>query len=100
MCVVANKKIAHDLLRDTMKFEGILTSDGAGILKTYTDFKTADTYEEAGFLAKKAGTDTEIPVGDAFRKLPKYVESGELDEALIDESVRRVLKVKFEYGLD
>lgn len=99
MCVVANKKIAHDLLRDTMKFEGILTSDGAGILKTYTDFKTADTYEEAGFLAKKAGTDTEIPVGDAFRKLPQYVASGELDEALIDESVRRVLKVKFEYGL-
>lgn len=99
MCVVANKKIAHDLLRDTMKFEGILTSDGAGILKTYTDFKTADTYEEAGFLAKKAGTDTEIPVGDAFRKLPKYVASGELDERLIDESVRRVLRVKFEYGL-
>lgn len=31
MCVVANRKIAHDLLRDTMKFEGILTSDGAGI---------------------------------------------------------------------
>lgn len=99
MCVVANKKIAHDLLRDTMKFEGILTSDGAGILKTYTDFKTADTYEEAGFLAKKAGTDTEIPVGNAFRKLPEYVASGELDERLIDESVRRVLRVKFEYGL-
>lgn len=99
MCVVANKKIAHDLLRETMKFEGILTSDGAGILKTYTDFKTAETYEEAGFLAKKAGTDTEIPVGDAFRRLPEYVASGELDESLIDESVRRVLKVKFEYGL-
>ncbi|MCI6886149.1 MAG: glycoside hydrolase family 3 C-terminal domain-containing protein [Lachnospiraceae bacterium] len=99
MCVVANRKIAHDLLRDTMKFDGILTSDGAGILKTFTDFKTASTYEEAGFLAKKAGTDTEIPVGDAFRQLPKYVRSGQLDEKLIDESVRRVLKVKFEYGL-
>lgn len=99
MCVVANKKIAHDLLRDTMKFEGILTSDGAGILKTYTDFKTAQTYEEAGYLAKKAGTDTEIPVGAAFRRLPEYVRNGMLDEALIDESVRRVLKVKFEYGL-
>ena len=99
MCVVANKKISHDLLRDTMKFDGILTSDGAGILKTFTDFKTAATYEEAGFLAKKAGTDTEIPVGASFRQLPKYVRSGQLDEKLIDESVRRVLKVKFEYGL-
>jgi len=99
MCVVANRKIAHDLLRETMKFEGILTSDGAGVLKTFTDFKTADTYEEAGFLAKKAGTDTEIPVGASFRHLPEYVRSGELNEALIDESVRRVLKIKFEYGL-
>lgn len=99
MCVVANRKIAHDLLRDTMQFEGILTSDGAGVLKTFTDFKTARTYAEAGLLAKKAGTDTEIPVGDSFRQLPKYVKSGELDEHLIDESVRRVLKVKFEYGL-
>jgi beta-glucosidase len=99
MCVVQNRKIAHDLLRDTMGFDGILTSDGAGIMKTYTYFHTADTYEEAGLLAKKAGTDTEIPVGGAFRQLPKYVKMGELDEKLIDESCRRVLKVKFEYGL-
>lgn len=99
MCVVANRKIAHDLLRDTMKFEGILTSDGAGILKTFTDFKTAESYKEAGYLAKKAGTDTEIPVGDSFRQLPEYVRSGQLPESVIDESVRRVLKVKFEYGL-
>ena len=99
MCVVQNRKIAHDLLRDTMGFEGILTSDGAGIMRTFTDYHTADSYEEAGLLAKKAGTDTEIPVGGSFRKLPDYVRSGELDEALIDESVRRVLKVKFEYGL-
>ncbi len=99
ICVVANRKIAHDLLRDTMKFEGILTSDGAGILKTFTDFKTAGSYKEAGYLAKKAGTDTEIPVGDSFRQLPEYVRSGQLDESVIDESVRRVLKMKFEYGL-
>ena len=97
--VVQNKKIATELLRDTMKFEGILTSDGAGILKTFNDYKTASSYEEAGYLAKKAGTDTEIPVGGAFRALPKYVSDGKLDEKLIDESVRRVLKVKFEYGL-
>ncbi len=99
MCVVANRAIAHDLLRDTMKFEGILTSDGAGIMKTLTDFHIADTYEEAGYLAKKAGTDTEIPVGGSFAKLPRYVRSGQLDESVLDESVRRVLKVKFEYGL-
>ena len=49
----------------------------------------------AGLLAKKAGCDTEIPVGASYRNLPNYVRSGELDEKLIDESVRRILTIKF-----
>ncbi|MDQ0222605.1 glycoside hydrolase family 3 N-terminal domain-containing protein [Streptococcus moroccensis] len=97
--VVMNKKISQDLLRGTMKYRGFLTSDGAGIQRCYNTYHVANTYEEAGFLAKKAGTDTEIPVGGSFKALPKYVESGQLDESLIDESVRRILTVKFEYGL-
>ena len=98
-CVGANKKIARTLLRDTMKFRGMLTSDGAGIMKMYNYFHIAPTYKEAGLLAKKGGLDTEIPVGNAYRQLPDYVRSGELEEALLDESVRRILTIKFEYGL-
>ncbi len=97
--VIDNKEIIGTLLRDTMGFQGVLTSDGAAVLKTLNYFKIAKTYEEAGYLAKKAGTDTEIPVGAAFRQLPKYVRSGELDEECINESVRRVLTVKFKRGL-
>ncbi|HHV11624.1 MAG TPA: beta-glucosidase [Clostridiales bacterium] len=98
-CVAGNKKIATTLLRDTMGFRGMLTSDGAGVLKMYTDFHTAATYEEAGLIAKKAGLDTEIPVGNAFKKLPDYVREGRLEESLVDDSVRRILTIKFEYGL-
>ena len=97
--VIDNKKIARDLLRDTMGFEGMLTSDGAAVLKTYNYFKVANSYMEAGLLAKKAGCDTEIPVGASYRNLPNYVRSGELDEKLIDESVRRILTIKFKRGL-
>lgn len=97
--VVDNKKIATTLLRDTMGFKGALTSDGAAILRTYNYYKVANSYEEAGLLAKKAGTDTEIPVGASFRQLPKYVRSGELDESVLDESVRRILTIKFKRGL-
>lgn len=99
MCVGANKKIARTLLRDTMKFRGMLTSDGAAVMKMYNYFHIAPTYKEAGLLAKKGGLDTEIPIGNAFRQLPDYVREGKLDEALIDESVRRILTIKFEYGL-
>ncbi len=97
--VIVNKDIIENLLRKTMGFDGVLTSDGAAVLKTYQYFKVAKTYEEAGYLAKKAGTDTEIPVGAAFRQLPSYVRSGELSEECIDASVRRVLTVKFKHGL-
>ena len=97
--VIMNPKIARTLLRDTMGLQGVLTSDGAAVLKLYNYYKLSRTYEEAGLLAKKGGCDTEIPVGAAFRHLPEYVRSGELDESVLDESVRRVLTIKFDMGL-
>jgi len=94
-----NPKIARTLLRETMGYRGVLTSDGAGVLKMFNYFHVSKDYPEAGLLAKRAGLDTEIPVGAAFQHLPEYVRQGRLDEAILDESVRRVLTVKFEYGL-
>lgn len=97
--VGANKKIIKNLLRDTMGYNGVLVSDGGAILKIFNYHRIGKTYEEAGFLAKRAGLDTEMPVGNAFRHLPEYVESGKLDESIIDASVRRILTTKFQYGL-
>lgn len=99
MPVGANKHIARELLRDKMGFKGMLTSDGAAIMKMWNFYHIADSYKEAGLVAKKGGLDTEIPVGGAFAQLPDYVRDGQLDEALLDESVRRILTIKFEYGL-
>lgn len=97
--VIANPKIARTLLRDTMGFKGMLTSDGAAVLRLYNTYKISRTYEEAGLIAKRAGCDTEIPVGAAFRHLPEYVRAGALDEQILDESVRRILTIKFNMGL-
>ncbi len=99
MPVISNQKIARKLLRDTMGFEGMLTSDGGAVWQLFQHYKVAKTYQEAGLLAKKGGCDTEIPVGGAFRSLPDYVRSGELPEELLDESVRRILTIKFKRGL-
>lgn len=97
--VAMNPHISKKLLRETMDFDGMLTSDGGAVWKLYDYFKVAKTYKEAGFLAKKGGLDTEIPVGNAFRQLNDYVKSGELEEEIIDESVKRILKIKFDTGL-
>lgn len=97
--VGCNKDIIDDLLRKTMGFKGMLTSDGAAIWKMYDYFKLTRTYEEAGLLAKKAGLDTEIPIGGAYRHLSDFVKNKQLDENIIDISVKRVLKTKFKLGL-
>ncbi len=95
----ANKKIARDLLRKTMGFDGVLVSDGGAVWKLFNTFGVAKDYTEAGLLGIKGGMDTEMPVGAAYRQLGQYVESGELDISIIDEAVRRVLASKFELGL-
>ena len=97
--VITNPEIIGKLLRDEMGFKGICTSDGAAILRVFNTYKVGKTYEEAGAIAKRAGADTEIPVGAAFAKLPEYVRSGFVSEESIDESVRRVLRIKFKCGL-
>ncbi len=97
--VIDNPEIIGKLLRDEMGFKGVCTSDGAAVLRTFNTYKIGRSYEEAGAIAKRAGTDTEIPVGAAFSALPKYVESGFVSEKCIDESVRRVLRIKFKCGL-
>lgn len=97
--VIDNPDILQNLLRNEMGFNGVVTSDGAAVLRTHNVYKIGRSYFEAGAIAKKAGTDTEIPVGAAFAHLPEYVRSGFVSEKCIDESVRRVLRVKFKCGL-
>ena len=77
ICVGANPKYARTLLRDTMKFRGMLTSDGAAIMKMYNYFHLAPTYKEAGLLAKKGGLDTEIPIGNAYRPAARLRAGGQ-----------------------
>lgn len=97
--VIDNPDIIGTLLREEMGFKGVVTTDGAALLRTHLVYHIGKSYEDAGVIAKRAGTDTEIPVGDAFRKLPQAVREGKLPESCIDESVRRVLTVKFKCGL-
>jgi len=95
----ANPKIVRQLLRQDMGFDGLVVSDGGAVWKLFDTFHVAATYEEAGLLGIKGGMETEMPVGDSYRKLGTYLENGQLDIAMIDQAVRHVLKTKFEAGL-
>ncbi|WP_435361778.1 glycoside hydrolase family 3 N-terminal domain-containing protein [Haloarchaeobius sp. DFWS5] len=88
------------LLRDELGFEGHVVSDWGGVRHLDEDHRTAADRRDGIRQSRAAGLDIES-VGhvDAAEHLVDLVESGDLDEATLDESVRRVLRLKFDLGL-
>jgi len=94
-----SKKIVTDLLRNEMKFQGLIVTDAMGMRGVTKNRSVA----EAAVLAVKAGVDMILMPPDeeiAIRAVVNAVRCGEIAEARIDESVRRILSLKQWVGLD
>ncbi|MFL6737281.1 MAG: beta-glucosidase BglX [Sphingomonas sp.] len=93
-----NHWLMTDLLRGEWGFEGFVVSDYTGdeemILGGY-----AKDGRDAAKLAFLAGVDMSMQSGLYRKYLPDLVRSGEVPQAKIDESVRRVLALKAMLGL-
>lgn len=99
--VHASKRIVTDLLRDELGFEGVVVTDWDDIGKLFNYHYTAETYKEATRQVIEAGVDmsmtpTSLAFNDAMMEL---LDEGAVTEARLDESVRRILTLKFELGL-
>ena len=97
--VSIHRGLLRDLLRKRMGFTGNLLCDGGSIEMCVTHQHVCETMQEAGLKAMLAGLDADTPVTEAYSYLPELVRSGQLKLELIDEAVRRVLKLKLEMGL-
>ncbi len=96
----ANRELLTGLLRDTWGFSGTVVADyfGIGFLKLLHG--VADTWGDAARLALEAGVDVELPGPKAFLEpLIEEIESGRLDESVVDAALMRVLTQKLELGL-
>ena len=99
--VHASKEILTDLLRTEMGFEGVVVTDWADIEKLFNYHRVAHDMKEATRMAVEAGIDMSMtPLNFSFNEsLIELVEEGTITEERIDESVRRILTMKFELGL-
>lgn len=93
-----NKYLLTDLLRNEMGFKGFVVTDYTSINEMVNHGVTADE-AGAGLLAIRAGVDMDMQGSVYARYLKKQVEDGLVDKRLVDDAVRRVLKVKFMLGL-
>jgi beta-glucosidase len=94
-----NKYLLTDILRKEWGFKGVVVSDYFAIRDVSTLHKVAPTYDEAGYLAFKAGIDLETPDPDGFVNLKKMVTDGKITVKELDAAVTRILIAKFRLGL-
>ncbi|MFZ8835953.1 MAG: beta-glucosidase family protein [Flavobacteriales bacterium] len=99
--VHANRKLLTDLLRDELGFDGVIVTDWEDIGYLQERHKVAEDYKEATRMAVEAGIDMSmVPLDLEFSKaLIELVEEGVILETRIDESVRRILTMKYRLGL-
>lgn len=97
----ASYELLTELLRNELGFEGVILTDWDEVGKLMGFHKTAPDYKESTYRAVKAGIDVSMtPLHLNFNhSLLELYNEGRISEERIDESVRRVLKLKFELGL-
>lgn len=94
---VANHYTLTEVLRDRWHFRGFVVSDWDGVVQLAHQGYTTDPAEMCR-AALSAGNDMEMN-SSAYRNIPALIESGRLKIEVVDEAVRRVLRIKFAKGL-
>lgn len=94
----ANEYLFKDILRDEWGFDGFVVTDYTAIMELLYHGVAKDEHH-ASKLALDAGIDMDMQDGFYQQTLADLVESGQVRESQIDESVKNILKVKFKLGL-
>lgn len=98
--VHASGRYLRDLLRGDLGSRAVTVSDWNGVAQLHEDHCVARSPRDAVAMATDAGLDVASVGGlDHLDRLEALVESGELGEDRIAESLRRVLRLKVDLGL-
>ena len=99
--VHANKYLLTDILTRRTWFKGVTVTDWEDIKRLHGRHKVAPTQKEAVKMAIEAGIDMSmVPFDYSFSTyLVELVKEGTISEKRIDESVKRILELKYSVGL-
>ncbi len=102
-----NRQIIHDLLRERLGYEGVVLTDWELVNDNHVGDQVlparawgVEHLDARGRMLKilEAGAD-QFGGEECVELLAELVEEGAVSEARIDESIRRILLVKFQLGL-
>ncbi len=93
-----NAFLQRDILKKQWDFKGFIVSDWASIAEMQKWGYTKDL-KGAAKKAAIAGSDMDMESYAYVKELAELVKNGEVEESIIDDAVKRILRVKFELGL-
>ncbi|WP_035673618.1 beta-glucosidase BglX [Flavobacterium sp. 83] len=93
-----NSFLQRDILKGKWNFDGFVVSDWASVREMIAHGFAKDG-AEATQKAVIAGSDMDMESYLYVVELANLVKTGKVKEALVDDAVRRILRVKFELGL-
>ncbi|MBJ7881109.1 beta-glucosidase BglX [Gelidibacter salicanalis] len=93
-----NAFLQRDILKGEWNFDGFVVTDW-GSINEMIAHRYAENRNMAAEIAIKAGADMDMESYAYVNELATLVKEGKVDEALIDDAVKRILRVKYELGL-
>ncbi len=93
-----NRNLQRDILKGDWNWDGFVVSDW-GSIPEMINHGFAKDKKQAAEIAIKAGSDMDMEGGAYETSLMELVLEGSVDEKLIDDAVKRVLRVKFKLGI-
>ncbi|MBG6188267.1 beta-glucosidase BglX [Flavobacterium sp. CAN_S2] len=93
-----NAFLQRDILKVKWNFDGFVVSDWASVREMIIHGYAKDG-ADATQKAVTAGSDMDMESSMYVVELAKLVHEGKVKESLVDDAVRRILRVKFELGL-
>lgn len=99
--VHASRFLLTDVLRNELNYKGIVITDWEDIKKLTERHRVAENHKEAVYLSVNAGIDMCIVPFDFsfYNDLIALVKEGRIKEDRINESVKRILDLKFDLGI-
>ena len=94
----ASTYLQRDILKGAWDYKGFMVSDWGSIAELIPHGYAEDKMQ-AGELAVVAGSDMDMEGRVYEEALEPLVNENVIDEALLDDAVRRILRVKFHLGL-
>jgi len=94
----ANSYLLTDILREEWSFDGFVVSDWGSIREVATH-GYAEDLKGAAYKAFTAGVDMDMESLAYLTHLSALVHEGKISEADIDNSVRKILRLKYEVGI-